>query len=87
MYNSVKAHLADLIVLDIIDDVPYAIQAHAGLAQSLAGLAVEIDIALHRAVMIIGQPCLQPRLQVPDIDVGMAVTVADDIQSSVVAAE
>ena len=87
MDGSVQSHLADLVVLNIIDDVPDTVQAYAGLAQSLAGIAVEIDVAFQRAKVVVGQPCLLPRGQFPDIDVGMSVAVADDIQPSVVAAE
>ena len=72
--GSVQSHLADLVVLDIIDDVTGTVQTHAGLAQPLA-------------VMVVGQPFLLACGQIPDIDVGMAVAVADDIQPLVVAAE
>lgn len=85
--DSVQSHLADLVVLDIVDNITRTVKAYAGLAQSLAGLAVEIHITLQRAMVVVGQSFLLARGQIPDIDVGVAVAVADDIQPLVVAAE
>ena len=84
---AIEPHLADVIVLDEIDNVPLTVEAYAGLAQPPAWRGIEIDITLQGAVAVGGEALLLACEQVPDIDVGVTIAVADEIEPPVVAAE
>ena len=78
---------ADLVILDVVDALADIIEADTGLAEALILRAIEVNVALQDAFLIIRQLPVGSVEHVMHPDIRMSVPVRNQIDALVIRAE